>query len=107
MKRNIKFKFFRKSKLPCNGLLGFPHMKKFYILSKRYIGYDTIDASDNTGQVVSEDADIHAIHAEFNKYYLNFVVATKSEVRVYEAQTGRLVKVLSEVVDTGRKCEIT
>ena len=57
-----------------------PNEKKFAILSKRFVFYDTCNVDDIT--LVNKSSlgavgEHHAIHAEFNRYYLNFVVVSK------------------------------
>lgn len=42
----------------------------------------------------------------FNKHYLAFYVVTKYDVRIYDAKTGLINKVLDQVVDAENGIEI-
>lgn len=54
-----------------------------------------------------DPSDLHSIKAYFNTYYMNFVVCTKNEVRIYNAHNGKLVQVIADIVDATKKSEIT
>lgn len=114
------------TKLPVLGLIVFPNQKMFGVLSKRFMFYDTnqqsheMSGSDahlgrgkSTGKLASineaygKQNDLQAVSVQFNKYYLNFVVVTKNEVRIYDASTGNLVKVFSEILDKRTNADIT
>lgn len=56
---------------------------------------------------VSLNIDTVAIHAEVNFHYMNLVVVTKRDIRIYDIETGRLEKVFSDVLDTKTNAEIT
>ena len=38
--------------------------------------------------------------ADFNSYYLQFVIMTKYDVRIYDAVTGKLKKIYTDVLNT-------
>lgn len=52
-------------------------------------------------------AEISPITCSLNMYYKVFLVTTKVDMRVYDALTGRLVKVFTNLSDDRMPCEIT
>ena len=48
-----------------------------------------------------------AIHAEYNHHYMNFVIVTKRDVRIINAETGTTDKIFTDVVDKKTDGDIT
>lgn len=55
----------------------------------------------------SDTFDVSAINADFNTYYLEFVVATKNDIRVFDSNTGKLKKIYIDIHDNKSENEIT
>ena len=50
---------------------------------------------------------MNPIQVEFNTYYLQFVVLTKYDLRVYDCVTGKLRKIYTEVQDPRTESELS
>ena len=92
-----------KTSLPCFGLLTFPNAKQFAVLSKRLIFYDTNEEMEE----VEDINDFECIFAAFNEHYLNFIVVTKKDIRIYNASDGRVNKIFRDVLGQKSQCELT
>mmetsp|Transcript_41306 Transcript_41306/g.36654 ORF Transcript_41306/g.36654 Transcript_41306/m.36654 type:complete len:270 (-) Transcript_41306:1051-1860(-) len=55
------------------------------------------DNSSVSKSIKNFNEDVYAIHADYNAYYNTFVIVTKIDIRVYDAVTGRLRKVLTDL----------
>lgn len=56
-------------------MLILPNQEKFIVLSKRFLYYDT-KKKDGLDSKASGNEEITPIYAEFNYYYLTFVIVT-------------------------------
>ena len=74
-------------------LVTIPKHEKFVVGGKRLFWFDMI--KELAAQ--KDDEDVVPIHAGLNSYYLTVTVATKYDVRIYDACTGKLSKIFSEV----------
>ena len=69
--------------------------EKFIIAGRRLLWFEAMHDED----LKNIHEDVTSIHADFNVYYLNFVICTKYDIRIYDAVKGRLKKVYSDVLD--------
>jgi len=72
----------------------FPNQDKFMVLSKRFLIYDTIKKDFLEALDKQKQDDCVPLLADFNSYYLTFVVVTGNDIRVYNAKDGKLVKII-------------
>ena len=45
--------------------------------------------------------------ADFNTYYLKLFILTKYDIRIYDAVTGKLVKIFTELQDANSSAELS
>ena len=68
----------------------------FIISGKRLIIFEN-SATEKNNKNVNED--VYPINVGFNEYFNQFVVLTKLDIRLFDAMTGKLKKVLNELHD--------
>jgi WD40 repeat protein len=76
---------------------------KFIIAGRRLLWFELLKES----ALKTTYTDVTPVYAEFNHYYLQFVVATKYDVRIFDSFTGRLKKIYTEVQDTKTESELS
>lgn len=81
-----------------------PEQDRFCIGGKRVQLYNN-DATRKNMKDFS--AEINPLTCSLNMYYKVFLVTTKVDMRVYDALTGKLVKVFTNLSDERMPCEIT
>lgn len=76
---------------------------KFIIAGRRLLWFELVKES----AMKTSYTDVTPVFAEFNDYYLQFVVATKYDVRIFDSFTGKLKKIYTEVQDTKTESELS
>lgn len=69
-----------------------------FVYSGKRLNY-FINAAQSNLKVKGPNEEIYPIQVEFNIYFNAFVVLTKFDVRIYDAMSGKLKKVMNEVFD--------
>lgn len=73
------------------------------VAGRRLIWYELHKES----AIKTSSKDVSPVYADFNSYYLQFVVTTKYDIRVYDSITGKLKKIYTEVQDPKTESELT
>lgn len=81
-----------------------PHMDRFVVGGKRIQMYNN-DFMRKNLETFNEE--LYALHVEFNSYYKTFSVLTKIDLRIYDAFTGKLIKVFNDLFDDRVQGELT
>lgn len=81
-----------------------PYMDRFVVGGKRIQLYNN-DYMRKNLETFNEE--LYAIHVEFNPYYKTFWVLTKIDLRIYDAFTGKLLKVFNDLFDDRVTGELT
>ena len=77
-----------------------------FVYSGKRLNYFHNAALSNTKQK-GPNEEIYPIAVEFNVYYNAFVVLTKIDIRIYDAMSGKLKKVVNELFDDKMQLDIS
>lgn len=77
------------------------------MLSKRFLFYDTKKKDGLNNQKLQASEEIFPLMAEFNSYYLNFVIVTPLDIRIYNAKDGKLQNIIQNLLDPRTLANIT
>ena len=92
-----------RGKIEVSKLVTIAKHDKFIVAGRRLIWYELLKDS----MVKTNYKDVNPIQVEFNTYYLQFVVLTKYDLRVYDCVTGKLRKIYTEVQDPRTESELS
>ncbi|OMJ89930.1 hypothetical protein SteCoe_7819 [Stentor coeruleus] len=92
-----------RGKIEVSKLVTIAKHDKFIVAGRRLIWYELMKDS----MMKSNYKDVNPILAEFNTYYLQFVVLTKYDLRVYDCVSGKLRKIYTEVQDPRTESELS
>eukprot|EP00347_Sterkiella_histriomuscorum_P013983 403362615 len=93
------------NKPPVNGLLLLPNTSDIFIwFGKRFIFFDTSMQEQQQRKFYKDE--IYPMKVFMNQYNMSFYVVTKHDVRILDAKTGLLIKVLDQIVDHENGIEI-
>lgn len=81
-----------KLSIEVNKLVIIPRHEKFMLAGKRLMTFELIHNAANYEKMY----EIKPIMVEFNSYYMQFVVLTRFDLRIYDCVTGRLKKVFTQ-----------
>jgi WD40 repeat protein len=88
-------------------ILIMPKYNKFIFYGNKILFYDTKYQDTEVKVKNVKEEENYPIKVEFNKYYMNFYVATHKDVRIYSSKNGELTKVFKSLrsnnVDTDTK----
>ncbi|CDW78217.1 UNKNOWN [Stylonychia lemnae] len=82
----------------------FPQSDKFVWYGKRFIFFDTTLQEQQQRKFYKDE--IYPMKVLMNKYHMSFYVVTKYDVRVIDAKSGLLLKVLDQIVNHDSGIEI-
>lgn len=92
-----------RGKIEVSKLITMTKHDKFIVAGRRLIWYELLKDS----MVKTNYKDVNPILAEFNSYYLQFVILTKYDLRVYDCITGKLRKIYTDVQDLRTESELS
>lgn len=92
-----------KGKIELSKLITVTKHDKFIIAGRRLVWYELLKQS----AMKTLNQDITPVFANFNAYYLQFIVVTKYDIRVYDSITGKLRKIFTEVLDPKTESELS
>lgn len=92
-----------KGKIEVSKLVTITKHDKFIIAGRRLIWYELLKDS----LLKNNYKDVNPIYADFNTYYLQFVVVTKFDVRVYDCINGKLRKIYTDIQDPRTESELS
>lgn len=81
-----------------------PKQDRFCIGGKRIQTYNNDAMRKNINNF---NAELVPLSCHFNMYYKAFLVSTKVDMRVFDALTGKLIKVFTNLSDEKMPCEMT
>lgn len=100
--QTIRSEAFDPSMVSCISVI--PGDSRFLVGGKRLLLF-TNEAMQKDQQAFDEE--LIPFHTSFNPYFNTFNVVTKNDIRVYDAITGQLKKVLTDLTDQKTHAEIT
>jgi WD40 repeat protein len=92
-----------KGKIELSKLITVTKHDKFIVAGRRLIWYELLKES----AMKTINQDVTPVFADFNAYYLQFIVVTKYDIRIYDSITGRLRKIFTEVLDPKTESELS
>ncbi|OMJ82114.1 hypothetical protein SteCoe_17280 [Stentor coeruleus] len=92
-----------KGKIEVSKLVTIAKHDKFIVAGRRLIWYELMKES----MMKNNYKDVNPILVEFNTYYLQFVVLTKYDLRVYDCSNGKLKKIYTEIQDPRTESELS
>lgn len=92
-----------KGKIEVSKLVTITKHDKFIIAGRRLIWFELLKDS----LLKNNYKDVNPIYADFNTYYLQFIVVTKFDMRVYDCINGKLRKIYTDVQDPRTESELS
>ena len=92
-----------KGKIEVSRLVTITKHDKFIVAGRRLIWYELLKDS----MIKTNYNDVVPILVEFNNYYLQFIVLTKYDLRIYDCVTGKLRKIYTDVQDLRTESELS
>ena len=91
-----------RGKMEISKLITITKHDKFMIGGKRLFCFEPLRE-----QTHNYTDDIIPLWADFNTYYLKLFILTKYDIRIYDAVTGKLVKIFTELMDANSSAELS
>lgn len=92
-----------RGKIEVSKLVTITKHDKFIVAGRRLIWYEQLKDS----VMKMNYKDVNPIQVEFNTYYLQFVVLTKYDMRIYDCVSGKLRKIYTEIQDPNTESELS
>lgn len=92
-----------KGKIEVSKLVTMTKHDKFIIAGRRLIWYELMKDS----LLKNNYKDVNPIYADFNTYYLQFIVVTKFDIRIYDCVNGKLRKIYTDVQNPRTESELS
>lgn len=93
-----------RGKLEVSRLLTIAKHDKFVVAGHRLIWFELQKEFSATQSSIY---DARPLFADFNRYYMEIVIVTKADLRVYDSKTGRLKRIYTDIHDQKYESEVT
>lgn len=92
-----------RGKIEVSKLITISKLDKFIVAGRRLVWYELAKDSINKDGY----KDVNPLIVDFNTYFLQFVILTKNDLRMYDCTTGKLKKIFTDIQDARTESELS